>query len=138
MASRRLAGCALRAASPLWQARSQPCVFRNLLYLGTTRATGLPPDSPRPPHHHARGFAAQAASEAQAAGGGSSGSPTGGVDLLHVLQVQARSKRSFLTAIPRRSLCAETGLTLRDLRVVDPSFRVQVRRRRRLFVASVN
>lgn len=42
-----------------------------------------------------------------------------------MLQVQARSKRSFLTAIPRRSLCAETGLTLRDLRVVDPSFRVQ-------------
>ena len=115
----------MRAASPLWLARGQPCVLRH--FLGTTRDGGLQADSPRPPHHHARGFAAQAASEAQVAGGGSSGSPAGGGDLLHVLQVQARSKRSFLTAIPRRSLCAETGLTLRDLRVVDPSFRVQVR-----------
>jgi len=115
----------MRAASPLWLVRGQPCVFNH--FLGAQRVGGLQTDSQGPPHPHARGFAAQAASEAQAAGGGSSGSPAGGGDLLHVLQVQARSKRSFLTAIPRRSLCAETGLTLRDLRVVDPGFRVQVR-----------
>ena len=34
--------------------------------------------------------------------------------------------RAILTALPRRGLCAETGLALRDLRVVDPSFRGQL------------
>jgi magnesium transporter len=67
-----------------------------------------------------RGFAAQGAPNEPFG----SGQAPGG-DVLHVLQVQARSNRPFLTAVPRRSLCAETGLTLRDLRVVDPSFRVQ-------------
>jgi hypothetical protein len=41
-----------------------------------------------------------------------------------VLQLQASLPgRPIHTAIPRRLLCAETGLQLRDLRVVDPSFR---------------
>jgi hypothetical protein len=50
-----------------------------------------------------------------------------GVAWLQALQVQASSPdRAILTALPRRALCAETGLALRDLRVVDPSFRGQL------------
>jgi hypothetical protein len=53
--------------------------------------------------------------------------PPSGVAWLQALQVQASSPdRAILTAIPRRALCAETGLALRDLRVVDPSFRGQL------------
>lgn len=56
------------------------------------------------------------------AAGGQSSAPNG--ELLRVLQVQASlPSKPIYTAIPRRSLCAETGLSLRDLRVVDPSFR---------------
>jgi multidrug resistance efflux pump len=46
---------------------------------------------------------------------------------LQALQVDAAAPgRAILTALPRRGLCAETGLALRDLRVVDPSFRGQL------------
>ena len=46
---------------------------------------------------------------------------------LQALQIDAGAPaRAILTALPRRGLCAETGLALRDLRVVDPSFRGQL------------
>jgi hypothetical protein len=53
--------------------------------------------------------------------------PSSGVAWLQALQVDAACPgKAILTAIPRRALCAETGLALRDLRVVDPSFRGQL------------
>lgn len=110
---RVLAAAARRAARP--QAPSAASAYARCL------STAASPFVPPPPPGEAAGPFAHASN---GSGGGLAHHAN---DLLSVLQLQDNLPgRPIYTAIPRRLLCSETGLQLRDLRVVDPSFRSSV------------
>jgi hypothetical protein len=74
-----------------------------------------------------RGFAAGAATPPRPPAAPPHSPAATAATWLQALQIDAGAPaRAILTALPRRGLCAETGLALRDLRVVDPSFRGQL------------